>query len=162
VCAFATDFYLVNALALLLIWAACAGHVWLGLSAIAGLLWAAPRYLHDVATTGLRPWDTFKLGVVHYLANLAFTTSAFAGALRHRVILLAPSVFKLEGPESPLNVDTKGSARQPVVNVRSAAVYTPAQDLWIVTCYFSSLGRLRYPVPGSSLAGRELRPVRVV
>ena len=137
VCAFATDFYLINALVLLLIWAACSGHSWIGLSAIAGLLWAAPRYLHDVENIGLRPWNTFKLAVVHYLANLAFTTSAFLGALRHRVILLAPSVFKLDGPESPLNVATKGSERQPTVSVRGADSYTPADDLWIVTCYFN-------------------------
>ncbi len=137
VCAFATDFYLINALVLLLIWATFAGHSWIGLSAIVGLLLAAPRYLHDVESIGLRPWDTFKLAVVHYLANLAFTTSAFVGALRHRVILLSPSVFKLDGPESPLNIATKGSERQQVIGVRGADSYAPADDLWIVTCYFN-------------------------
>jgi len=41
------------------------------------------------------------------------------------------------GPESPLNVATKGSERQPTVSVRGADSYTPADDLWIVTCYFN-------------------------
>ena len=91
VCAFATEFYLVNAFALLLIWAAYSGHIWIGLSALVGLLWAAPRYLHDVRIPGLAPWETFKLGAVHYVANLVFTTTAFVGALRHRVILLPRS-----------------------------------------------------------------------
>jgi hypothetical protein len=91
VCAFATEFYLVNAFALLLIWAAYSGQIWIGLSAIVGLLWAAPRYLQDVRIPGLPRWDTFKLGAVHYVANLVFTTTAFAGALRHRVILFPRS-----------------------------------------------------------------------
>ncbi len=137
VCAFATDFYLVNAFVLLMIWATCFGHLWIGLAALAGLLWAAPRYLHDVRHVGLRPWSTVKLGVVHYLANLAFTASAFFGALRHREILLAPSVFKLDGPESPLNVGAKRGERQPLIRVRGADSYAPAEDLWIVTCYFN-------------------------
>jgi hypothetical protein len=137
VCAFATDFYLVNALMLLLIWAVCFGHLWIGLLAIAGLLWAAPRYLYDVMHVGLDRWSTFKLAVVHYLANLAFTISAFWGALQHREILLAPSVFKLDGPESPLNLATKFGERQPLVRVRGADSYAPAADLWVVTCYFN-------------------------
>jgi hypothetical protein len=135
VCAFATDFYLVNALVLLLIWAAYAGHIWIGLSAIAGLLWAAPRYLHNVRCPGLRPWDTFKLGVVHYVANLVFTTSAFAGALRYRVILLPRSSSSTA--LNRLNVVTAGSGRQPSVRGGGASSYTPAEDLWIVTCYFN-------------------------
>ena len=137
VCAFATDFYIVNALLLLLVWAACFRHGWIGLSAIVGLLLVAPRYLHDVDNVGLPPWHAFKLAVVHYLANLSFTVSAFAGALRHRVILLAPSVFKLDGPESPLNVVSNESEQRPVISVRGASSYTPADDLWIVTSYFN-------------------------
>ena len=137
VCAFATDFYLVNALVLLLICSTLSGHLWMGLSAMVGLLWAGPRYIHDVTHVGLGRWSTFKLAVVHYLANLAFTTSAFIGALRHREILLAPSVFKLDGPESPSNAATTRSRRQPLIRVQGSDSYAPADDLWIVTCYFN-------------------------
>ena len=91
VCAFATEFYFVNAFAIMLIWAAYSGHIWIGLAALVGLLWAAPRYLQDVRIPGLAAWDTLKLGAVHYVANLVFTTTAFAGALRHGVILLPRS-----------------------------------------------------------------------
>lgn len=137
VCAFATDFYFLNALMLLLICAAWSGHSLIALSAIAGLLWTVPRYLYNVRDLGLRPWDTFKLAVVHYLANLSFTTAAFTGSLRNGVILIPSSVFKLERPESPIDIGTKDSERRPMVNVHGADSYAPASDLWIVTCYFN-------------------------
>jgi len=139
VCAFATDFYFVNALMLLLIWAAFSAHYLIAFSALAGLLWTMPRHLASVRGRGLPPWDAVKLGVVHYLANLSFTTAAFAGGLRHRVILIPSSVFKLDSPGAPVNVVTKGSERRPIVSVRGAGSYTPAEDLWIVTCYFNPL-----------------------
>jgi hypothetical protein len=139
VCLFVTDFYIVNALILLLLWAVCFRHDLIALTAICGLFWAAPRYLHDVRRTDLSSWDTFKVAVVQYLANLAFTVSASIGALPHRMILLSPSVFKLEGPESPLNIATETKERSLTVRVESALSYTSADDLWIVTCYFNPL-----------------------
>jgi hypothetical protein len=101
VCCFATDFYFTNLLLLLLIWAAWSGHNLIGLAAIAGLLWAAPRYFSDVRQVGFRTWPTLKLALVHYLTNLAFTIAAFTGALRHRVILIPSSVFRPDASRSP-------------------------------------------------------------
>ncbi len=99
VCAFATDFYFLNALLILLVLAVLSGQWWTGLIAVGGLLWAAPRYLNDVMRVPLRPWDKFKLALVHYATNVAFTTAAFAGALKHRVILIPSSVFKPDPPK---------------------------------------------------------------
>jgi len=129
VCAFATDFYFVNALMLLLIWAAFSGHYLIALSAIAGLLWTVPGHLSNVKGLGLPPWDALKLGVVHYLANLSFTTAAFAGGLRHRVVLIPSSVFKSDGPGSPVNIITKGNERKPIVSARGADSRAAAEDL---------------------------------
>jgi hypothetical protein len=98
VCAFATDFYFVNAFMILLILALLSGHLWMVLIAIIGLIWATPRYLNDIRQLGMRPWDKLKLAVVHYATNLAFTTAAFLGALKHRVILLPSSVLKPDNP----------------------------------------------------------------
>ena len=98
VCAFATDFYFVNALMILLIVAACFGRWWLALFAVAGLFWAAPRYFSDISTVTMQPWAKIKLAVVHYVANLAFAVAAFAGALRHRVILIPAPVFRPDRP----------------------------------------------------------------
>ena len=137
VCAFATSFYFINALVLLLISAAYSGRTFMGVLVIAGLLWLAPRYLTGVRHLGLSTWDTLKLAVAHYLANLTFTTAAFAGALRHRVILIPSSIFKLDSPESPLDVGAKTAERRRMVGVRAADFYAPANDLWIVTCYFN-------------------------
>jgi len=137
VCAFATNFYFVNALMLMLIWSVCTGHSLIGLLAIAGLLWTVPRYLHDVLDLGLSPWETFKLAVVHYLSNLSFTTAALIGALRHGVILIPSSLFKLDSPGSPIDVGATTTERQSAVSVRGADSYTPASDLWVVTCYFN-------------------------
>jgi hypothetical protein len=98
VCAFATDFYFLNALLILLIYAACFSHYWLALAAIAGLFWSAPRYLSDVRKVRMPRRAKIKLAIVHYLTNLAFTFAAFAGALKHRVILIPSSVFCPDGP----------------------------------------------------------------
>jgi hypothetical protein len=101
VCAFATDFYFVNALMALLILAACFGSWRLVLIAIAGLFWAAPRYLADIRKLQMRPWAKVKLAVVHYVTNVAFTIAAFAGALHHRVVLIPSSVFRPDGSRQP-------------------------------------------------------------
>jgi hypothetical protein len=98
VCGFATDFYFVNLLMILLILAACFGHWWLALTAVAGLFWAAPRYFSDIRAVQMKPWAKFKLAGVHYVTNVAFTVAAFAGALRHRVILIPSSVFRPDMP----------------------------------------------------------------
>ena len=137
VCAFASDFYFINALVLLLIWAARSGRTLMGFLALGALLWLVPRFLSGVRHLGLSTWDTFKLAVVHYLANLSFTTAAFAGGLRHRVILLPSSIFKLDRPEAPLDVGAKSAEQQRAVGIRGADFYAPANDLWIVTCYFN-------------------------
>jgi len=94
VCAFFNDFYFFNALVLLLVWAACYGHLRIALASAAGLLWVMPRYLSDVRHVRLQPWDKVKLALVHYITDLAFTTAAFVGALRHRVILIPSSIFR--------------------------------------------------------------------
>ena len=101
VCAFATDFYFVNALMALLIFAAWFGSRRLALIAIAGLFWAVPRYLSDIRKLHMRPWAKVKLAVVHYVTNVAFTVAASAGALRHRVILIPSSVFRPDGSRQP-------------------------------------------------------------
>jgi len=94
VCAFATDFYFVNALMILLIAALCLGSWWLAVAAIVGLLWATPRYLADIGKMQMERWAKVKLAIVHYATNVAFTVAAFVGALRHRVILIPSSVFR--------------------------------------------------------------------
>jgi hypothetical protein len=94
VCAFATDFYFVNAFMVLLILAACLGSWRLALIALIGLFWAAPRYFADIRKVQMQPWAKVKLAVVHYVTNVAFTVAAFTGALRHRVILIPSSVFR--------------------------------------------------------------------
>ncbi len=101
VCAFATVFYFVNALMALLFLAACFGSWRLVLIAIAGLFWAAPRYLADIRKLQMRPWAKVKLAVVHYVTNVAFTIAAFAGALHHRVVLIPSSVFRPDGSRQP-------------------------------------------------------------
>src|SRR5579872_2349107 len=101
VCAFPTDFYFVNVFALLLLLAACFGHWWLALIAVAGLVWAIPRYLADIRKITMMPSAKVKLAIVHYLTNVAFTVAAFVGALRHRIILIPSSVFRPDHPRTP-------------------------------------------------------------
>lgn len=101
ICAFPTDFYFLNTLLFLMIWALCFGHTMLALTAVAGLSWTVPRYLSDVRHVRLRRWDKIKLALVQYATNVAFTTAAFVGGLKHRVILIPCSVFKPDPPKAP-------------------------------------------------------------
>ncbi len=94
VCVFATEFYLAHGLAGVFLLSAWTGHLALAAVTFAALVWAMRNYLHEVRHAGLRPWPTFKLGVVHYLTNVAFTVATFVGALRHRVLLVPSPVFR--------------------------------------------------------------------
>jgi len=98
VCLFATDFHLAHLWAVLLILAAAMRMPIAAGGALLGLAAALRGYLSELKRAGLRPWDTFKLAVVHYLTDLAFTTATFLGALRHRVILIPSSIFMPEKP----------------------------------------------------------------
>lgn len=139
VCAFITDFHFIHALLLTLMVAAWSGHVLIPALAAAGLLWLIPRYLHDVTHLSLKPWDTLKLAVVHYSANLGFTIGALASALKYRVILIPSTVFKMESPGSPVKLHINEGRPERKANIRDAERYTPARDLWVVTCYFNPL-----------------------
>jgi hypothetical protein len=143
VCGFVTDFHLVNALLLLLVCAACLGHGLLAIAAVTGLVWTGPRYLHDIRHLGLQPWETFKLALLHHLSNLSFTIAAFIGALRRGVVLIPPSVFKLENPQQKSDVPAKSGVPQAAAGIRGAQRYYPADDLWVVTCFFNPQSYLR-------------------
>lgn len=101
VCVFGTEFYLATGLAILFLGALLTGHAIVATGALVAMLFAARGYLHDVRHAGLRPWDTLKLAVVHYLTNVAFTLATFVGALRHRVILIPASVLRPDRSAPP-------------------------------------------------------------
>ena len=94
VCIFGCDFYLVNGLGILAVMGAASGHLVLSALAALALVWPARGYFADLKQTGLSPWGTVKLAVVHYLTNVAFTVASFVGALRYRVILIPSSIFR--------------------------------------------------------------------
>ena len=97
VCVFATDFHLVQVAAALALFAALAGHLLFAAVALGVLVWSARRYLSAVARAGLRPLDSLKLAVVHYLTDVVFSFATVMGGLRHRIILVPSSVFGPEG-----------------------------------------------------------------
>ena len=92
-CIFATDFYLSQIAAVLALLTAFAGH-WIFAAVASGLMiWSARRYLAVVRGAGLRPIASLKLGVVHYITDVAFTVATFVGGLRNRIILVPSSIF---------------------------------------------------------------------
>lgn len=98
VCVFATEFHLMHGLAAAALLATWSGHMALAAVMAAGVVWALRAYLHDVVRAGLSPWDTLKLGAVHYVTNVAFTTATFLGGLRHRIVLVPASILRPDGP----------------------------------------------------------------
>jgi len=97
VCVFATEFHLMHGLAAAALLAAWSGHLTLATVLLVAGAWTLRAYLHDVMRAGLPPWETVKLGVVHYVTNVAFTTATFLGALRHHILLVPASILRPDG-----------------------------------------------------------------
>jgi len=66
--------------------------------AIGGSIFFFWRYLHDDRSAGLNFWQTCRLSLVHYTANVVFSAATILGALKHRLILVPSAIFR---PKSP-------------------------------------------------------------
>ena len=93
ICAFITDFHLMHLFLLLtLLSFILGGGIAAALFGLATLFFIY-RYLHDDRQANLPFLKKWQVAGTHYLANLVFSTAAFLGGLKHRVILIPSSIF---------------------------------------------------------------------
>jgi hypothetical protein len=99
VCLFLTDFHVAHLLLGFTLFFGLMGQFFLSAFALALSSLFIWRYLRDDREVGLGLWKTFKLSLVHYIANVVFVTAAILGAAKYRVLLIPSPIFRPKSPE---------------------------------------------------------------
>jgi hypothetical protein len=99
VCLFLTDFHVAHLLLGFTLFFGLMGQFFLSAFALALSSLFIWRYLRDDREVGLGLWKTFKLSLVHYIANVVFVTAAILGASKYRVLLIPSPIFRPKSPE---------------------------------------------------------------